>query len=139
MEPAPTSPQIAVSVVLRHEGRILLVRRGRPPDVGRWALPGGRLRFGETLADAAARELREETGVSATIGRLIGPFELLRDATDGEPAAHFVIITFAARDPEGSVRAGDDASRAAWIPIAEVPGLQPGAETLRAIAAAGDA
>ncbi|MCW5695846.1 MAG: NUDIX hydrolase [Bauldia sp.] len=136
MDRPPQLPQIAVSVVLRHEGRLLLVRRGKPPDEGRWSLPGGRVRFGERLADAAARELREETGVTARIGRLIGPFEVLRDGTGHEPPAHFVVVTFAAHDPEGSVQAGDDARGAAWVALDEIHSLHPSAETLSAIAAA---
>jgi ADP-ribose pyrophosphatase YjhB (NUDIX family) len=129
-------PQLAVSVVLRHEGRLLLIRRGTPPDRGRWSLPGGRVRFGERLAAAAARELREETGVSAIIGPLVGPFEVLRGGSETEPPTHFVVVTFAARDPEGDLRAGDDAAGAAWVRLDEVDGLGASAETLAAIAAA---
>jgi 8-oxo-dGTP diphosphatase len=94
------------------------VRRGRGPAQGRWSVPGGRVENGETLAEAVVRELREETGVDAVCGALLGWVERIGDGH------HFVIMDFAAVvldavDPT----AGDDAAEAAWIPLGDVAEL----------------
>lgn len=106
-------PTPAVGVVCLKDDKVLLIRRGSPPRQGEWSLPGGRIEPGERLADAALRELREETGVEA---ELIG----LVDVVDGlfpEAARHYVLIDYAARWTMGEPVAGDDAAEAAFFPF----------------------
>lgn len=110
-------PEIAVGAVAVDGGALLLVRRSQPPQAGRWSLPGGRVEFGETLAQALEREVREETGLSARCGQLVGWVERL----DG--AQHFVILDFTASIEAGSLQAGSDASDVAWVPLAELSGV----------------
>ena len=99
-------------------GRLLLVQRDTEPGQGLWSLPGGRVEFGETLAEACVRELLEETGIEGVCGELIGWVERLSDAH------HFVILDFAVTpfgfDPP---RAASDARDARWIPLDEVSDL----------------
>lgn len=109
-------PVVAVSAVVRRGDDLLLVRRARGPAAGRWAIPGGRVEPGERLADALAREVREETGLDVEAGELIGVDERIGE---GE---HYVIVCFSATlaDGGGIVRAGDDAAEARWIPAPDV-------------------
>ena len=110
--------QLCVGVVTLSAGRLLLVRRATEPGLGLWSLPGGRVEFGETLAEACVRELFEETGIEGVCGELIGWVERLSDDH------HFVILDFAvtpfASDPP---RAASDASDARWVPLDEVSDL----------------
>lgn len=117
----PELPVVAVGVVLLDGDRVLLVRRGRPPQVGRWTIPGGGVDVGESLHAAALRELREETGLGATIGPIVEVVERVTPGDDPSraprPRFHYVIIDFLGTDPTGTLDAADDASDARWVPI----------------------
>ena len=82
--------------------------------MGQWAIPGGRVEFGEGLKAAVAREVREETGLDVKVGRFLGWAE--RMGEDPDPY-HYVILDFAAEplDPGVTARAGDDADDVAWV------------------------
>ena len=111
----PSTPEVAVGAVVRRGDEILLIRRGRGTAVGQWAIPGGRVEFGEGLKTAVAREVREETGLEVRVGRFLGWAERMGD--DPGPY-HYVILDFSAEpvDPDATARAGDDAADVAWVP-----------------------
>jgi 8-oxo-dGTP diphosphatase len=97
--------------------RVLLVKRGHPPQQGRWSLPGGRVEAGETLATAVARELLEETGIAVEVGPLVELVELI------EVAHHFVVLDYLCARAEGARRepiAGDDAGEVAFVPVSDL-------------------
>ena len=134
-EPSSQGPVLGVSGCFRRYGMVLLDRRGRCSLAGAFAFPGGRVERGERLAEAAARELKEETSIEAEIGPAFDRAEvILRDA-DGAVAAHFVVIVFSARYRGGEAVAGDDAAEAVWITPAEAAGLELTADTRRILAA----
>lgn len=119
-------PETCVGVAAVCNGRLLLIQRGRGAGVGAWSIPGGRVEFGETLEQAAQRELREETGIEA------GPLRYLGHVERISAQWHYVIHDFVCEidtAQQSLLRAGDDASAARWVPIPDVaqqPGLVPG-------------
>jgi ADP-ribose pyrophosphatase YjhB (NUDIX family) len=113
---AERRPIVGVSVALWQEERVLLVRRGRPPYAGLWSFPGGKVRYRERLRDAALRELREETGLTAKIGDVVATLDVIDpDSAGRDGAYHFVLIVLAASDPHGRLVASDDAASAGWF------------------------
>ena len=108
-------PQIGVGAVVRRRGAVLLVLRGQEPYAGEWAIPGGRVHAGETLAVAAERELLEETGITARVGEPVFQFEHIERDAEGRVRAHYVVIDLAAEYVAGEPRAGDDAREARWV------------------------
>lgn len=134
--PVPT-----VGVVCLRGAEVLLIRRGTPPRLNQWSLPGGRLEWGETLQVAALRELKEETGVDA---QLLGLLDVVdgvfpaRPSLDGngrgDIARHYVMIDYAARWTAGEPVAGDDAAEAKFVSLDEAMALVEWDETRRVIA-----
>jgi mutator protein MutT len=105
---------IGVGAAVVDGTQLLLVRRGREPGKGLWAVPGGKVRFGETLEEAAAREVAEETGLHVVIGDLIWAGESIGDH------GHIVLIDFLAEVTEGDLESGDDAEEAEWVEITDL-------------------
>ncbi|MFC9918983.1 NUDIX hydrolase [Agromyces binzhouensis] len=109
----------AGAVITDDDGRVLLVRRGAAPQRGRWSVPGGRLEPGESFADAAAREVLEETGLRVVVGRELWSLRL--PTADGR---EFDIHDFAATVVGGALEAGDDAADARWFAPGELHRLR---------------
>lgn len=120
----PEQPIVAVGVLLLEGERVLLVQRARPPQVGRWTVPGGGVELGETLEEAALRELAEETGLACTLGPVVEVLDrVVRDA-NGRVEYHYVILDFLGTAPTGTLRAGSDSADARWVEIARLDELE---------------
>lgn len=119
----PESPRVGVGAVVVREGRVLLVRRGVPPSMGLWAIPGGGLRLGESLREGAEREVFEETGIRIRAREIIYTGETVHRDEAGRVRFHYVIVDFAADYLEGEVNGADDALEARWFYPSELSGI----------------
>jgi ADP-ribose pyrophosphatase YjhB (NUDIX family) len=119
----PSRPYLAVSAAIIRNGKVLIVRRARPPAFGVFTLPGGVVEAGETLHEAVIREVREETALTVVPLALAGFREVIaRDDAD-KVARHFVILPFAARFIAGEVALNEELAEARWLVPAELDGL----------------
>ena len=112
----PAAPLVGTAAAIFNDsGEVLLVQRGKPPNVGQWGLPGGLLDVGERLVEGAAREVMEECGVAVEISDLVGVFEpIIRDEA-GRVRYHYVVVDYWGRYTSGEVTAADDAADARWV------------------------
>jgi len=111
----PEVPRVAVGAVVIHQNKVLLVQRGKAPAKGEWAIPGGSVELGETLQQAAEREIFEETGVRIQAGELVYTFESIHQDPDGRIIFHYVILDYAARYISGTPVPNDDVLAAQWV------------------------
>ena len=119
----PLRPQIAVGAVVIRENEILLVKRGHPPGEGLWAIPGGRVELGETLQEAAEREIREETGVVIRAKEPVYAFDVIECDARKCIRFHYVIVDLLADYISGEPNPGSDACDARWIAHPELDEL----------------
>lgn len=114
-----THPRVGVGCIVWKGAQVLLVQRGKPPGEGEWSLPGGSQELGETLFEAAIREVREETGVEAeALSVLTAVDHIVHDAA-GALLFHYTIIDVVAEWLAGDPVAADDARAARWTNAAE--------------------
>ena len=130
----PDAPRAAVGAVVFRDDAVLLVRRGNAPSQGTWAIPGGRVRLGETLQAAAEREIREETGVVIRAREPVFVFDAIERDADGRVTFHYVIVDLSADYLRGEPCAADDAAEARWITSAELAALDVNPATRRLLA-----
>ena len=119
----PESPLVGVGAVIVEQSRVLLIRRGQPPLLGEWSLPGGVLECGETLREAVVREAREETGLVIETGEMLGVYERVIRGGEGRVRYHYVMIDFLCRPVGGDLNAGSDAADVRWFTRDELPAL----------------
>ena len=117
--PRHSSPALTVDAVWLRGDRVLLVRRRNPPFAGQWALPGGFVELRETVEEAVARELYEETGLRATASGLVGVYS----GPHRDPRKPTATVAFRMRGRAGTPRGGDDAGDARWVSLRDVGAL----------------
>ena len=133
----PTRPYLAVSAAIFRDGRVLIVRRARPPAHGLYTLPGGGVELGETLEQAVIREVREETALDIAPVDLVGYRQAIARDTAGRVERHFVILPFAARWIAGEVVLNEELGEAHWLLPAALSGLKTTEGLAEVVAAAG--
>jgi 8-oxo-dGTP diphosphatase len=126
----PSTPRVGIGAVVFKDGKVLLVKRGTPPSEGLWAIPGGRLELGETLQQAAEREILEETGVVIRALDPVFTFDVIEKTKAGEILFHYVIVDLAADYISGEPEAGDDAHEARWVSADELSRLDVSGKTI---------
>jgi 8-oxo-dGTP diphosphatase len=109
----PQAPVVGVGGVVVSGGRVLLIRRGKPPLLDRWVIPGGSVELGETLVEALVREMAEETALQVEPLELLTVFDRIERDAEGV-RYHFVILDYLCRAISGEARAGSDARELAW-------------------------
>src|SRR5215467_1445841 len=130
----PDRPIVGVGAVIVDGSRVVLVKRGSPPLLGEWSLPGGVVELGETLRGAAEREAREETGLIVKAGEVLEVLDRIVPDKDGAPQYHYVLIDFLCTVNGGELRAGSDAGDACWVRENELGKFkleQPAIEAIR--------
>jgi len=130
----PDRPIVGVGAVIIEGERVLLIRRGSPPLLGEWSLPGGVVELGETLRAAAEREAREETGLHIKAGEVIEVLDRIISGREGAPQYHYVLIDFLCTVQGGELRAGGDAADVRWAgerELAKYKLEQPAVEVIR--------
>jgi ADP-ribose pyrophosphatase len=108
-------PIAGIGAVVLHDQQVLLVKRAKPPKQGLWCIPGGKIRFGETLQQAAEREIQEETGIIVKAGNPVYVFDLIDNDN-----FHYVVVDLLAEYISGTPKPNDDASDARWFAIHEI-------------------
>ena len=111
----PSRPFLAASAAVFRDGKVLLASRTKPPADKVFSLPGGIVELGETLHEAALRELMEEVGVEAEIVGLAGPVDIIEREADGRIVRPFVVNAFACRWVAGEPRTGPEAGEVLWM------------------------
>lgn len=135
----PTRPLVGVGVVLLKPpsgataGEVLLVRRGKPPAMGRWSLPGGAQDLGETAEHAARRELAEETGLASGPLILAANVDSIHHDAAGRVEYHYTILDFAGHWQGGAPAAGSDVTDAVFAPLDDLGRYELWSEALRVI------
>jgi len=119
----PQHPMVAVHPIVYKDERIVLVKRSKEPSKGKWSLPGGRIELGETIYEAAKREVLEECSIEIDIERLFDIGESIISDREGRVSYHFVLIYLLARYKAGEIKAQSDAEDIGWFTIPEIAEL----------------
>ena len=134
----PTRPIVGVGTVVMDSDMVLMIKRDKPPRQGSWSLPGGAQELGETIREAARREVREETGLEIGIFGLIDVVDSVRSDADDKIEYHYTLIDLAGYSVGGTLMAGGDAQDCRWFTRTEINAMDIWSETKRIISLAVD-
>ncbi len=117
-------PRVGVGAVVIDGRRVLLVRRGKPPLMGKWSLPGGLVELGETTREAIEREVAEECGLKIRVGEVAGILDRVVRDGEGRVRYHWVLVDYVAFPESGTLCAASDADEAQWVEVDDVERLE---------------
>jgi 8-oxo-dGTP diphosphatase len=120
----PDRPYVGIGAVIVVDGKVVLIKRGHEPLAGRWSLPGGAVELGETVQEAVAREMLEETGLAVRVGPPIEVFDRIMRDDDGRVRYHFVLIDYLCWRIGGELRAGSDVADAVVAGVHELEAFE---------------
>jgi mutator protein MutT len=129
----PDRPIVGVGAVIIDGDRVLLVRRANEPLKGEWSLPGGAVELGETLREAIAREVLEETGLSVEVGPVVDVLDRIRVDDDSRVRFHYVLVDFVCRPVGGALSCASDADDAAWARLDDLQAYRVAEATVSVI------
>jgi ADP-ribose pyrophosphatase YjhB (NUDIX family) len=113
-------PIIGVGAVVWHQDHVLLIQRGKEPNIGSWSIPGGAQELGETVREAVCREVMEETGVKISSPILVDTVDLIAHTEEDKVEYHYTLIDFVAVALNPDISLGGDAADAKWVKVNEV-------------------
>ena len=118
----PSCPIVGVGVVIVNDGKLLLIKRGTEPSLGKWSFPGGAVELGESVRDAAVRETKEECGLDIELitGLPVDVYDIMMPYESGVLKYHYVLLQFLARPKQGTLKPTTDVTDAKWVPFDEV-------------------
>jgi ADP-ribose pyrophosphatase YjhB (NUDIX family) len=129
----PKHPIIGLGAAVIGPQGVLLIKRGKPPRMGAWSLPGGAQDLGETVEEGIMREVREETGLDVEVLEIIDVVDSIHHDPDGRIKYHYTLVDACVVETGGTLKAGSDAIEAQWFSIKETEGLYLWSETNRII------
>jgi len=129
----PAHPLVGVGAIILDANRVVLVRRGRPPALGQWSLPGGIVELGETMEEAIVREVEEEVGLRVEVSQLVSVLDWILVDAAGAVEFHYVLTDFLCRPAGGTLRAGSDVLSACLVPLEAIPQYHLKRETMEVI------
>lgn len=114
------TPVVCVGILVFKDNEILLVKRKNPPNQGRWTIPGGKQKYGETLIEAARREILEETGIVFNAPIMVDALDLMGQRPEGTILYHYTVVEIAGLYESGSLRAASDAEQVCWAHLKDL-------------------
>jgi ADP-ribose pyrophosphatase YjhB (NUDIX family) len=129
----PEHPRVGVGAIVWRGNEVLMIRRANPPRAGQWSLPGGAQELGETIAEAAKREVFEETGLDIAVTDVVTVVDMIERDANGKIRFHYVLVDVNAEWVAGEPKAATDAQDACWISVEGLNTLGLWSETHRVI------
>lgn len=129
----PEHPRVGVGAIVWRGDQLLLIRRGQPPRAGEWSIPGGGQELGETVAEAATREVFEETGIEIAITDVVTVVDMIEHDTEGRVRYHYVLVDVNAEWVSSEPEAATDAVDMCWSSLEQLETLGLWSETRRVI------
>jgi len=129
----PAHPLVGVGAIILDANRVVLVRRGRPPALGQWSLPGGIVELGETMEEAIVREVEEEVGLKVEVSQIVSVLDWILVDAAGAVEFHYVLMDFLCRPAGGALRAGSDVLSAWLVPLEAIAQYHLKRETMEVI------